>query len=885
MKRLLLILFAIFLIASPVQGEFFKDVIVTSPTGIWTDSRAYTTLNTAVTAIGASEQDLYIAKEEVVTTLVIPANIRLHFLKDGAIANSNTLTINTRNIHADHQIFTGAGAVNFVSSTEVRTRWFEDFETAITQTSNDTVTLTVDTADTLANSAAVGDNVLLKWNASNLITIAAGQTLSNIGDISAPSVRLFAISGNITFRASSSIQEIDANWFGSSLTTLGLADTAAAAAGKSLTFSGPWVIDTDLTLSSHIKALSGTDLQIATTKTLTINGTLDAGLYQIFSCTGTGKVVFGSGSTVNVFSEWFGAVGDGVTDDYAPITSAITAAPSGSILSFMAKTYKTSPLTITKAITLKGTRGPAYGTTGGSGTVLSAIGDQTHVVKLSCAGTPGALVAPNGQLRGLQMRDIILHGGSHAISVGVLDLYGIAGAHFEHIECTMATGPLVRLQSVWDTDFKRCFFRNGGVDGGETIKFDSIVGVDINTQNNNIYFDNCHFETNSGCQFYFAAGSITDNFQLLDSKLESPQDSTADETWFNFLGTHAERITIKGCVFNRPQGTNSKYTGFIYGPPKGLICKDNFFYSLTGVATNLNVTLIGGWGVIIKDNINQWTTNLTLVNTNTNQGNVVFEPLLNILDGTGKAIALFPDKWGQFIPIHDVAASTASYEADPTEVTFNKYSTAFKGDTVSASLSVQFPLKRFAYYPQGFDVWVRARSTGGTGTLHMTLGSAPVTLAASAAYGTTYTWHCLGTVSAANLQDSAVYGGYCRVICDTVGETYYIDGIYIVPNSLSLQAVTYAATVDVDLSKGNWIYINTSTNAAITINNPTNMYGNKRVLFDIRNGTSDVVITWGAAYRAVAATTTVTANKRAIIEFVSDMTTLRQVGTPVETDN
>lgn len=346
MKRLLLILFAIFILVSPVQGEFFKDIIVTSPTGIWTDSRAYTTLGAAVTAIGASEQDLYIAKEEVVTTLVIPANIRLHFLKDGAIANSNTLTLNTKNIHADHQIFTGAGAVNFTPGTEVQSVWFEDFETAITQTSNDTVTLLINKIDTLLNSAVVGNNVLLKWNSYNLITIAAGQTLSNIGDISAPSIRLFTISGAITFRASSSIQEIDANWFGSSLTTLGLADTAATTAGKSLTFSGPWVIDTDLTLSSHIKALSGTDLQIATTKTLTINGPLSAGLYQIFSCTGTGKVVFGDGSVDFIRPEWGNATGTGSAAMQWAIDTAAASVCKKIKLTSSAYTF-TTPINVT----------------------------------------------------------------------------------------------------------------------------------------------------------------------------------------------------------------------------------------------------------------------------------------------------------------------------------------------------------------------------------------------------------------------------------------------------------------------------------------------------------------------------------------------------------
>ncbi len=37
-------------------------------------------------------------------------------------------------------------------------------------------------------------------------------------------------------------------------------------------------------------------LVVANDVTLTLNGPLDAGLYQIFSCTGTGKVVFGAGS-------------------------------------------------------------------------------------------------------------------------------------------------------------------------------------------------------------------------------------------------------------------------------------------------------------------------------------------------------------------------------------------------------------------------------------------------------------------------------------------------------------------------------------------------------------------------------------------------------------
>jgi len=62
----------------------------------------------------------------------------------------------------------------------------------------------------------------------------------------------------------------------------------------------------------------GGSLNISTGKTVTINGHVEAGLYQIFE--GSGTVVFGSGSVKAVYPEWWGAVAH--TDSVTALNSA-----------------------------------------------------------------------------------------------------------------------------------------------------------------------------------------------------------------------------------------------------------------------------------------------------------------------------------------------------------------------------------------------------------------------------------------------------------------------------------------------------------------------------------------------------------------------------------
>jgi hypothetical protein len=87
------------------------------------------------------------------------------------------------------------------------------------------------------------------------------------------------------------------------------------------------------------------------TYTLTINGHISAGLYQIFD--GSGTVTIG-GYVPVVYPEWWGARGDGSTDDTDAINAAATAAEA-KILEFQAREYDiTAKITLPTRIWVRG---------------------------------------------------------------------------------------------------------------------------------------------------------------------------------------------------------------------------------------------------------------------------------------------------------------------------------------------------------------------------------------------------------------------------------------------------------------------------------------------------------------------------------------------------
>jgi len=103
-----------------------------------------------------------------------------------------------------------------------------------------------------------------------------------------------------------------------------------------------------------LKVLQGALIHEADGTTLTINGSLEAGLYQVFSWTGSGRVVLGA--EIAKVPDWWGAIGDDTTDDTTTLQVWATA---GGNLYLPKKTYK-----ITTGIIV-----PQYAAINGLGTI------------------------------------------------------------------------------------------------------------------------------------------------------------------------------------------------------------------------------------------------------------------------------------------------------------------------------------------------------------------------------------------------------------------------------------------------------------------------------------------------------------------------------------
>ena len=153
----------------------------------------------------------------------------------------------------------------------------------------------------LATNLTIPAGIRIEREAGAKISIATGVVLTYNGDLQETGESFFTLNGTavVDFSSNTILKEIPL---------------------------GTWPINSNTAFSSNTKVPSGCVFSIATGTTLTING-LEAGLYQIFTCTGTGKVILNGVEVVKL--AWFGGDSTGVADSSAALNLAIYASRNG----------------------------------------------------------------------------------------------------------------------------------------------------------------------------------------------------------------------------------------------------------------------------------------------------------------------------------------------------------------------------------------------------------------------------------------------------------------------------------------------------------------------------------------------------------------------------
>ena len=116
---------------------------------------------------------------------------------------------------------------------------------------------------------------------------------------------------------------------------------------------GDWSITTDLTVPSNInlRIERGAKLIVSSGVTVTIKGGFEAPLAHVITLIGTGKVDLNTAKIQEIYPQWFGAQGDGTTDDTIAIQAAIDS--GAKTIFFPASTYLCN-INIKGTIVLKG---------------------------------------------------------------------------------------------------------------------------------------------------------------------------------------------------------------------------------------------------------------------------------------------------------------------------------------------------------------------------------------------------------------------------------------------------------------------------------------------------------------------------------------------------
>lgn len=221
--------------------------------------------------------------------------------------------------------------------------------------------------------------------------------------------------------------------------------------------AGTWDISADLTIPAniHVQPERGAILNVASGKTLTINGSLEAGDYQIFTWTGTGAVSFTTQRKLK--TAWFGNTAAGINKALTSTpanTPVICELPGGTIA-----LGTTSIVMEGEGQTLQGQGNNFAGLTK-YGTRLTYSGSGYAIIIGKSGGLSGGLTTH------ATLKDFMLDGdntGAKGIRMGFVDPGWAVYPCLDNITVRKFTGNGVDVYGSEYGIYRRCQFSyNGG---------------------------------------------------------------------------------------------------------------------------------------------------------------------------------------------------------------------------------------------------------------------------------------------------------------------------------------------------------------------------------------------------------------------------------------
>ena len=270
--------------------------------------------------------------------------------------------------------------------------------------------------------------------------------------------------------------------------------------------SGTYKITSDQTFTFNMLFTGGV-ISVASTKTITINGTINADLVQIF--TGSGTVVGANTSCTLVHPEWWGAVPDGLAVSPTDSTTAIQAAINYSSLApiYFAGMYAVTGVSTTRdALALVSFHTPPS-KNNDAVAGLSAYGNQDYVLRMGDGTNAPNEAAESG------WHGITFDGRDKTIAIALVQCDHLSQSACIGVTYRKAYGAGIKFRKGEDLNFINCQFMYLGYNAAGNDTGAIILDRPLN---DNVYSNIIRFS--SGCRFEFIDGGV---LRFADSSLSA----------------------------------------------------------------------------------------------------------------------------------------------------------------------------------------------------------------------------------------------------------------------------------------------------------------------------------------------------------------------------